>query len=442
MNILNISSVGLIGAALSLLTLAGCGSASDGNGPTTTSLQSAAVQASMVGAWSTAPYGPYPLGPLTQESLPTPGAPEVAYFPNNQAINQSFRMIIHPTIGGEAVRIRLSNLMGDRPVRFENISIAKGNPLLPTIDEASKVAITAQGQAFGIAQPGEELITDTAAFNYSAGDDLAISFHVAGESGPMTWHAVSFAPQYVSSPDSGDVTSDANGISFNQVSVGWFFLSGLDVVNPQATGAIVAIGDSITDGAFQVLNQRWPDFLAQRLNASGQTIGILNQGINSNTVTEARDGYAGPPLINRFNRDVLERSRVDRVIILEGTNDLGAGVKADDIIAGLENVIAQAREGGLCVFVGTLLPRLDVAFGWFPDGPTVKEPERQKVNEWIRTTDLIDGVVDFDTVMGLPGNLGIPNAALYTPDLLHPNSVGFMMMADAIDLEALLEPCN
>lgn len=399
------------------------------------------AQANMVGVWSTAPYGPYPLGPLTQENLPLPGAPELASFPDNQAVNRSFRMIINPTMGGQAVRIRLSNLMGSKPVRFENISIAKGNPLLPNIDEATRTRLTVNGSDFGVAMPGQELITDVAEFSFVAQEDLAVTFHVAGESGPMTWHAVSFGPQYISPHNSGDVTHDSIGTSFQQVSVGWFFISGLDAFNPQAKGAIVAIGDSITDGFLQVLNQRWTDRLATRLNLRNANVSVLNQGINSNTVTTARRGLAGPPLVERFQRDVLDRAGVKGVIIFEGTNDLGSGVKAEPVIQAYQQLIKQARSSGLCVFMGTITPRADVAFGWFPDGIIVKEPERQKINAWIRNTPLIDGVIDFDQVLALTGT-PVPNAALYIPDLLHPNSLGFTAMGDEVNIDALLTRCN
>jgi len=399
------------------------------------------AQANMVGVWSTAPYGPYPLGPLTQENIPLPGAPELANFPGDQAVNRSFRMIIKPTLGGRVVRVRLSNLMGTQPVRFENISIAKGNALLPSIDESTRVPLTVNGRNFGVAMPGEELITDVAEFAFNAQEDLAVSFHVAGESGPMTWHAVSFGPQYISPHNSGDVTDDSMGLSFSQVSVGWFFISGLDAFNPQAKGAIVAIGDSITDGFLQVLNQRWTDRLATRLNAQNANVAVLNQGINSNTVTNVRSGLAGPPLVERFQRDVLDRPGVKGVIIFEGTNDLGSDVKAEPVIQAYQQLIQQARSDGLCVFMGTIAPRADVAFGWFPDGPTVKEPERQKINAWIRNTPLIDGVVDFDKVLGVPGT-PLPNVALFIPDLLHPNSVGFAAMGDEVNIDALLTRCN
>lgn len=427
-------------ALLPLVFLAGCGSSESG-----ASRSSAATRDGMVGAWAAAPYGPYPLGPLTQATPvgATPGSITAARFDNDQARDQSFRMIINPTISGNQARIRLSNLKGDRPVRFESVSLSHVLPQSPVLT-GERASLTFAGKSFVIARPGEEVISDVVDFALKAQEDLAVSFHVAGESGPMTWHAVSFAPQYVSAPDSGDVTDDANGQAFTGVSVGWFFISGLDVVNAQSPGALVAIGDSITDGAYQVLDQRWTDRLATRLNEAGQHIGILNQGINSNTVTELaqEEPYRGSPAVLRLDRDVLQRSGVKGVIIFEGTNDLGAGVKAEPVIAGLQNMVSRARSAGLCVFMATITPRADIAFGWFPDGPTVKEPERLKINDWIRAQAPVDGVIDFDAVLALPGLPGIPNAALYTPDLLHPNPAGFQQMGDAIDIDALKGKCG
>ncbi|MEK6788199.1 MAG: GDSL-type esterase/lipase family protein [Pseudomonadota bacterium] len=423
-----------------VLVMAGCGSSENSD-----SSSAAAARDGLVGAWSAAPYGPYPLGPLTMETPigTTPGSITVARFDNDQARDQSFRMIINPTISGTQARIRLSNLKGDRPVRFESVSLSQVLPQLPVLS-GERVSLTFGGKSFVIAQPGEEVISDVVDFALKAQQDLAVSFHVAGESGPMTWHALSFGPQYISAPGSGDVTDDIIGLSFTGVSLGWFFISGLDVVNTQSPGALVAIGDSITDGAYQVLNQRWTDRLATRLNSAGQHIGILNQGINSNTVTELpqEEPFRGSPAVLRFDRDVLQRSGVKGVIIFEGTNDLGAGVKAEPVIAGLQDMIRRARSAGLCVFMATITPRADVAFGWFPDGPTVKEPERIKINTWIREQAPVDGVIDFDAVLALPGLPAIPNIALYFPDLLHPNPVGFRQMGDAIDIDALRSKCG
>ena len=401
------------------------------------------AKSDVIGSWSAAPYGPYPLGPLTQDVGPvqTPGAPSVTVFENDQARDQSFRMIIHPTLSGVRVRVRLSNLVGDQAVRFASVSVARVLPQSPVLN-GEPVPLTFQGQPFVLARPGEEVVSDLADMVINAGEDLAVTFHVAGSSGPMTWHAVSFGPQYVSLPGSGDVTSDAQGASFTSVSTGWFFLSGLDVVNPRSRGSLVAIGDSITDGAYQVLNARWTDVLADRLNAAGAHIGILNQGINSNTVTRIDEPYRGEAAVQRFTRDVLQRPGVRGVILFEGTNDLGAGRKADEVITGLSSLIRRARNAGLCVFAGTITPRADVAFGWFPDGPTVKEPERQKINAWLREQAPVDGVIDFDAVLGTPGAATVPNPALYTPDLLHPNTLGFQRMGESIDLQALRSRCR
>lgn len=400
---------------------------------------------SLVGAWSTAPYGPYPYGPLARDTPvgETPGSITTARFENNQARDQSFRMIINPTISGTQARIRLSNLKGDRPIRFESVSLARVLPQTPILNGAN-VPLSFAGKPFVVAQPGEEVISDPVVFTLNAQEDLAVSFYIPGESGPMTWHAVSFAPQYISAPGSGDVTQDNTGLSFLELSIGWFFLTGLDVVNTASPGALVAIGDSITDGAYQVLNQRWPDWLAKRLNGSGQHVGILNQGLNSNTVTEMPkdDPNRGSPAVLRFERDVLQRSGVRGVIIFEGTNDLGGGIKAEPIIAGLEDMARRATNAGLCVFMATIAPRMDVAFGWFPDGPIVKEPERVKINEWIRQEAKVDGVIDFANVLAMPGIPSAPNPILFTPDLLHPNAIGFKLMADAIDLEALRRQCD
>ncbi len=433
--------------ALSLISCGGDSppktSTSNGTSQTANPVNLQEAESNMVGAWSTSPYGPYPLGPLTREGTPLPGAPEVVNFPGDQAVNRSFRMLINPTLGGRAIRLRFSNLKGTKPITLENISIAHGNPLLPNIDSATQTKLTSGGQPKAIIQPGEELITDVVAFEYKAQDNLAVTFHIAGESGPMTWHGVSFGTQFISSHNSGDVTKDAIGLSFREVSVGWFFLSGLDTFNPKAKHSIVALGDSITDGFLQVLNGRWTDRLAQRLNSQNLSVGILNQGINGNTVTPVADGGSGPAAVLRFDRDVLQRSGVKGLILFEGTNDLGRGVKADELILAYQSLIAKARERGLCVFMGTIPPRADIAFGWLPDGPITKEPERLKVNEWIRTTSLIDGVIDFDKVLGLPASpVGIPNPLLYIPDLLHPNNIGFVAMGNAVDIQKLVSKCE
>jgi len=421
-------------AALALL-LAACG------GSDTGTEKMAQRDDSWVGVWAAAPYGPYPAGPLSS-ALPIDPLGFTTYFPDDQASDQSFRMVVHPTRGGSTLRIRLSNLMGTQPVRFEPVRVARraaGPALVPGTDSA----VLFDGADGITIAPGAEAISDAVELAYADGDDLAISFRVVGTSGAITWHAVSFGLNYVSLPGSGDVTADPSGALFTQLSLGWFFVSGVDVLAPEADGAIVTLGDSITDGAYEIpeTNTRWPDFLAQRLDAAGVDMAVLNQGINSNTVTEAAvfDGevFKGPAAEARFDRDVLGRSGVRAIVIFEGTNDLTSGIRGDAVYAGLRRLADRAQAAGLCVVMGTLMPRDDLIFGW--DRATM-ESERQTVNALIRADENLQGLADFDAAMGNPLDPTRPNPLYYSPDLLHPTSVGFQVMANAVPLEALVPP--
>lgn len=428
--------------AVAAILLSACGNAPSLNGNSASDSNTQA-KTSWVGVWSTAQYGPYPNGPLQGtapepfDSITTPTA-----FPDNQARNQSFRMVVHPTLGGSMLRLRFSNLVGDRPVILSPVKVALravNSSILPN----TNTPVLFNGLPSAVIPAGEEVISDPLAFEFAVGDDLSISFMLEGESGPITWHAVSFDTQYVSTPDSGDQTDDVTGLGFTELSLGWFYLSGVDVLREDAAGSIVALGDSITDGAYQVpaTNTRWPDLFASRLQAAAIPMGVLNQGINSNRVVAGGPGGAsGDPAVLRFDRDVLERSGVRSLVLFEGTNDLTAGATAEEIIAAWISLIDKAHNAGLCVVMGTIMPRDDLIFGW--DRATM-ESSRVVLNEWIMNAaseGLIEGVADFASVMGLPLDLSRPNPALYSPDLLHPTSVGFYVMANAVPIDALVPP--
>ncbi|TXH05969.1 MAG: SGNH/GDSL hydrolase family protein [Nevskiaceae bacterium] len=426
----------LVTAAL----LAACGSSSP------SASGGVAARDGWVGAWAAAPYGPYPLGPLSGDAAtPVPAGvalPLPSVLPNDHASDQSFRMIVHPTLGGEVARVRLSNLVGDRPVHFDAVHLAHSLAQnTPAIVPGSDVALRFGGAPGVTLAPGAEAVSDAVPFSFAVGDDLAVSFHVAGESGAITWHAVSFGVNYLSLPGAGDTTADPTGLSFTQPSVGWFFLSGVDVQRRDGAGAIVTLGDSITDGAYTVLNTRWPDDFAHRLQAQGIAMSVLNEGINSNTVTVAGTPpgaeFKGPPAVTRFGRDVLQRAGVRALVIFEGTNDFTAGQKADAIFAGIRSLVARAHAAGLCVVVGTIMPRNDLTFGW---NAATMEPEREKLNTLLRAQTDIEGLADFDAVMRSPLDATQPNPAYYSPDLLHPTPVGTQVMADAVPLAALVPP--
>lgn len=435
----------LLAAVLAVLTACSDSAAppaGDGIGPGA----GGSRQGDWTGAWSAAPYGPYPLGPLSgliPVDLPVPLPPVPTLFVNDQAVDQSFRMIVHPTVGGDAVRVRLSNLVGDRPVRFEPVRIARSLSLTgPAIIPGTDTPVLFSGAPGVTVAPGREAVSDPVPFSYSVGNDLAISFQVVGESGPITWHAVSFGPNYVSLPMRGDVTADPTGAGFSQPSLGWFFLSGIDARTTGSLGTTVAIGDSITDGAYTVVNTRWTDHLAQRLRSAGIILGVLNQGINSNTVTrEAIDpasAYQGPAAVDRFERDVLDRPGVRSVVIFAGTNDLSAGASAVQVFAGIRSMVGRAHQAGLCVVVGTVMPRGNTPIA--PWDVALNEPQRQQLNALIRAQSDVEGIADFDAATASPLNPDQPNPAYFFPDLLHPNSVGTLVMAHAVPVEALLPP--
>lgn len=391
-----------------------------------------------VGAWSASPIARFPVGFSTPQGITLP------FLLDSEAQDQSFRMIVHPTIGGGELRIRLSNLMGEQPVVFDNVRVAKALLVGPALIPGTDRELSFGGQPSGTAPAGGELVSDPVDLEIEPGDNLAVSFHVPGPTTGVTWHSVSLHLSFVGLPKGGNTTGDVTGLSFLQPTLGWFFLSGVDVRRPDALGTVVVLGDSITDGGYIIpeTNTRWTDFLAQRLQRQGIAMGVLNQGISGNTIIGGpADGTGGPNALSRFRRDVLERPNVRAVIILEGTNDINNdGAKADDIYAGLLELARQAHDARVCVVVSTVLPRGDIRDvligGW---DEAAFRPQLNRLNELIRSSKAFDAVVDLATTMANPLNpdQGHP---LYFVDGLHPNALGFKVMADAVPLETFLPP--
>lgn len=416
----------IVVCALGLL-LSGCGDGSRDtvNGPAS----------GWFSTWGTANYAVFPDGPLTQNGF----SPNTAAFINNEASAQSFRMMVHPSTGGERLRLKFSNYFGDRPLLLENISAAlRLLPTGPAINPGSRVAVTFGGASEVTIPAGEEVTSDAVNFSWAFGDDVAVSFYVPGPTGPISWHAEAFATQYLSLPGTGDVSDDPTGAALTSVDRGWFFLSGMDAQLSEAPSySIAAFGDSITDGfsGTPELNHRYADFLARRLQNAGYDVGVVNAGINSNRVLSggALEGAAG---IERFARDVIQRSGVRSVFILLGTNDLSAGFAAEEVYTGLLNLADQAHAAGICTLVSTILPRNDppFPFGW---DAAAEEPERQKLNQMILASNAFDAVADVASAMSNPLFPDQPLQA-YFVEGLHPNSLGMQVLADAIPLEPLL----
>lgn len=354
--------------------------------------------------------------------------------------NQTLRMIVHTSIGGDDVRVRLSNAFGAQSLVVGGAHVALqsgGVAIVPGSDRA----LTFSGNSSITIPPGALVVSDPVELNVPALSNLAVSIYVPGDTGPVTEHDLAVQTNYISTP--GDYTG-ATTVPVFATKTSWFFVSGVEVKASERTRAIVTFGNSITDGYCSTLdaNRRWPNFLAKRLLASRHKskLAVLDEGISGNRVLH--DGLIpafGPNALARFDRDVLVQTGVKYVIVLEGINDFGhaapgtpEAVTADDIIAGYRQLIVRAHERGLTIFGGTLTPYKGTIFpGYYND---VGEANREKVNQWIRTSGAFDGIIDFDAAVRDPSNPLQVLPAYDCGDHLHPNDAGYKAMADAIDL--------
>jgi lysophospholipase L1-like esterase len=362
--------------------------------------------------------------------------------------NQTIREVVHATIGGSAVRLRLSNTFGARAVRFDAVFIGLQE------DGAAIVArsnheVTFGGSRFVSIPEGAEILSDPILFSVGAQQNLTISLFLAGETGPATVHGSAFQTNYVSGAGNFAAMEDANAFAATSgaKSTGsWYFLSAVEVLAPAGVkGAVVALGDSITDGASSRSdkNERWTDVLARRLLATPTQVALLNAGIGGNRVLTTSPCW-GQNALARLGRDVLAQAGIDAVILFEGTNDIGqpdgaradaspcpsrTQVTAEEIIAGYKQIIARTRARGLKIFGATILPYQ--GFGaWTATG----EAKREAVNTWIRTSGAFDGVIDFDAALRDPANPSRIAPQYDSGDHLHPGTAGHEAMGNAVNL--------
>jgi lysophospholipase L1-like esterase len=361
-----------------------------------------------VGTWSASPQDPDAAIPVS-----------VLGF-----TDQTLRQIVHTSIGGDVVRVRFTNEIQATPLSIGAAHIAlrdSGASIVP----GSGRTLTFGGSPSIIVSPGAHVVSDPVDLDVPALGDLAIDLYLPGPTGPTTFHRRSFQTTYISLV--GNHTGVAT-LPIDSTTLSWFFLKGVEVMASTQTGAVVTLGDSITDGTNSTpdTNNRYPDHLARRILAlqGNQKLGVLNQGIAGNRVVE---GGRGPTAQARFDRDVLAQTGVTHVIVLEGINDSSNTVfQADRIIAGHHQMIERAHAKGLKIYGATLTPA----------GSTgIREANRQAVNAWIRTSGEYDSVIDFDEVTRDPNNPTFFLPIYDSGDHLHPNDAGYEAMADAIDLK-------
>jgi lysophospholipase L1-like esterase len=394
------------------------------------------VSGHWVSAWSTAVHAP----------LPFPGLPPAPIFEN-----QTIRMVVRPTIGGQRLRIRLSNAFGTSAVTIGSAHIAlveSGAKISPESDHA----LTFAGEASVKVPPGAPVLSDPVDLKVSPFAEVAVSLFLPVKTPASSTHFWAQHETYISEP--GDLSAKAE-IANPTVSMSWYWLADVEVWSVNEAAAIVTLGDSITDGvgAKQGEYSDWPDQLAKRLSAESGSgfMAVVNEGIGGNRILY--DG-AGISALARFDRDVLAQPGITALIVLEGINDIGwpnmkppvtkdgpafkespfvaEAVTAKDLIMGLQQIADRAHEHGIRAFGATLTP-FEGADYFSKEGETT----RQEVNQWIRTSGTFDGVFDFDAAVRDPNHPSQFREGYHSGDHLHPSAAGYKAMANVIDISLL-----
>jgi lysophospholipase L1-like esterase len=370
--------------------------------------------------------------PATATAQPRP-----ARFPVPIATikNQTVRMIVRTSLGGRRFRVQLSNAFGYPAVEIGTAHIAlrsESSAIVPSSDRT----LTFSQKSSVMIPPGGVVISDPVDLEVPPLHDLAISLYIPGETGPPPKHMFGLHTTYISQP--GNFTA-APKIEDATTTTSYFWLSAVHVLAPADAGAIVALGDSITDGDQSTpdANRMWPAVLAQRI-LSGKfpaKFAVVNAGIAGNRVLSDAGPIGLTSALSRFDRDVLSLPGVRWVIFLEGINDInrpslrGGQVTADDLIAGHRQIIARAHMHGIKIAGATLTPANNAS--------PARQEVREALNRWIRTSGEYDAVIDFDAAVRDPANPQRFREGWYA-DGVHPNDAGYKAMADSIDLSIFL----
>jgi lysophospholipase L1-like esterase len=355
-----------------------------------------------VDAWEAAPSGVVPHR--------CSGSSPISAFPGNEARSQTLRFSIRPSVEGTAIRVRLTNRLSDAPLAIRHVTVGTNRDVL--FENRRAFTIPANADA----------ISDSVVTDVDPDRLLTISIAVAS-GGPLTWHADGPAAVFASRAGTGDLTTAAAS-RFTSRLLSAPVLNGLQVRKRRPTTAIAAIGDSLTEAGTSAPQDHWLDILGDRLERSGVTRALINAGITCNRLLRATPA-GGPAASERFAFDVLNREGVSHVILFEGTNDLSSSATADQLIAAITDLAQRARRAGIKPIGATLFPT---------NGPSsTQHASRRALNRWIRTTDELDGYLDFDRVIRDPANPDRINPR-YNADGIHVNARGRRAMGKAINL--------
>jgi lysophospholipase L1-like esterase len=369
--------------------------------------------------------------------------------------DQTVRQVAHLSVGGDQVRLRLTNEFGRTALRIGEVRVAlrAGDGASTDARPGTDRRVTFGGRGAVTVPAGAPLVSDPVDLPVPAGADLLISIHLPERTPVTTLAAFAFQENAVAA---GNVTADRRIRSTATVTQ-YLFLSGVSV--RAGDGTVVTLGDSITNGANTVTNanQRWPDLLAARFRAARIRLGVANVGVSGNRLLHDPNPPAGSPAeafaayfaesaLRRFDRDVLAQPGATHLVVLLGVNDLGhpgtvapldETVGADDLIGGHRQLIARARQAGLRAYGATVLPFKGDTLGFYS---AENERKRSALNHWIRRSGEYDGVIDFDAAVRDPADPQRLAAAYDSGDHLHPNDAGMAAMAAAVPLSLFRRP--
>ncbi|MES1254493.1 MAG: SGNH/GDSL hydrolase family protein [Acidobacteriota bacterium] len=370
---------------------------------------------------------------------PRPGAPPSTAFMHFN--NQTLREIVRVSLGGSRVRVALSNAFGTAPLTIGAAHLAIRATEGTTVPGSDRV-LTFSGRPTFTIPAGAEFYSDPVDLAVAPMADLAIDLYLPGSTNvasPLTMRFGALQTHYVS--ETGNFAGQPT-LPVIATIQSWIVVSRIEVAAPPQVGAVVAFGDSITEGFGSTANSnnRWPNLLAKRLVAASTPRAVVNAGIGGNRILSEGAFQQGINAVARFDRDVLPVAGVTDVIVMQGINDIGNAGDSPipttaDLAAGLQQIVARARTHGLRVYGATLTP-----FVGAPYYTQTGERKRLALNQWIRTSGAFDGVVDFDAALRDPNR---PDAVLPrydSGDHLHPNDAGYKAMADAIDVSWFTTP--
>lgn len=347
--------------------------------------------------------------------------------------HRSIRNLVHLSLGGSRLRIHLSNVLSDASLYVERVTVGiPASPDSPAIRRGTLRQVTFGGVRPVVIPAGGSVVSDPVNLTTRADSHLSVSTYTPFGSGPVTYHGLASQTSYLAP---GAAVADRTGRPYRRVSMSWYYLTGVDVFDSTPRQSVVALGDSLTDGAFSTVNadRRWPDDLAERLRS--RDLGVLDAGITGNRLLTDGVGIGGGrSALDRLDRDALGQAGLRTIILAAGINDviIAPHRTAADIVGAMATIVSRAHARGVRVVCATLPPYRGYVH-WRPAGETTREA----VNARLRAGGLCDGMVDIDAALRDPASPQRLAADFDSGDHLHPNDAGYAAIANAVDLRTL-----